>query len=103
MNSYNQLTVAISLPQPKVPVFKGDSTEYASFVTAFNARIESKVTNDSDRLYYLNQHLEGEPKDLIEGCLHLEPTEGYTVLPGKIWYLPHHGVYHPRKPNKIRV
>ena len=21
----------------------------------------------------------------------------------KVWYLPHHGVYHPRKPNKIRV
>ena len=22
---------------------------------------------------------------------------------GKVWYLPHHGVYHPRKPGKIRV
>ena len=22
---------------------------------------------------------------------------------GKTWYLPHHGVYHPKKPNKIRV
>ena len=22
---------------------------------------------------------------------------------GKIWYLPHFGVYHPHKPNKIRV
>ena len=22
---------------------------------------------------------------------------------GKVWYLPHHGVYHPEKPNKIRV
>ena len=22
---------------------------------------------------------------------------------GKTWYLPHHGVYHPRKPEKIRV
>ncbi len=22
---------------------------------------------------------------------------------GHVWYLPHHGVYHPRKPNKIRV
>ena len=21
----------------------------------------------------------------------------------KVWYLPHHGVYHPAKPNKIRV
>lgn len=23
--------------------------------------------------------------------------------PGHIWYLPHHGVYHPKKPNKLRV
>ncbi len=22
---------------------------------------------------------------------------------GKTWFLPHHGVYHPKKPNKIRV
>lgn len=26
-----------------------------------------------------------------------------TQTTGKAWYLPHHGVYHPRKPNKIRV
>ena len=23
--------------------------------------------------------------------------------PGHIWYLPHHGVFHPKKPNKLRV
>ena len=22
---------------------------------------------------------------------------------GKVWYLPHHGIYHPKKPDKIRV
>ena len=22
---------------------------------------------------------------------------------GKLWYVPHHGVYHPQKPGKIRV
>jgi hypothetical protein len=39
-------------------------------------------------------------------------TKGYAVqIPsnhlrndtGKVWYLPHHAVYHPMKPNKIRV
>ncbi|XP_059922876.1 uncharacterized protein LOC132468987 [Gadus macrocephalus] len=25
------------------------------------------------------------------------------LVPGNVWYVPHHGVYHPRKPNKIRV
>ena len=34
---------------------------------------------------------------------------GYAVpcksepVEGKVWYIPHHGIYHPRKPNKIRV
>lgn len=27
----------------------------------------------------------------------VSPREGNT------WYIPHHGVYHPRKPEKIRV
>ena len=22
---------------------------------------------------------------------------------GQVWYLPHHGIYHPSKPNKIKV
>ena len=26
-----------------------------------------------------------------------------TPQDGRVWYLPHHGVYHPRKPDKIRV
>ena len=39
-------------------------------------------------------------------------TKGYAVkVPadevsredGRVWYIPHHGVYHPRKPGKIRV
>ena len=78
VNSYQQLTAAITLPQPKIQVFKGDPVEYASFIMAFTARIEPRATSDADRLYYLEQHLEGEPKELISGCLYLEPTEGYA-------------------------
>ncbi|CAB4027867.1 Hypothetical predicted protein, partial [Paramuricea clavata] len=39
-------------------------------------------------------------------CGHVVPTLIEATPPketGKIWYLPHFGVYHPRKPNKIRV
>ena len=25
------------------------------------------------------------------------------VKEGEVWYIPHHGIYHPKKPNKIRV
>ena len=36
-------------------------------------------------------------------------SEGYArkttreAAPGKIWYLPHHGVHHPNKPENIRL
>ena len=31
------------------------------------------------------------------------PAEQLTTQPGKVWYLPHFDVYHPRKPDQIRV
>ncbi|XP_028412945.1 uncharacterized protein LOC114535824 [Dendronephthya gigantea] len=31
------------------------------------------------------------------------PPEEESAKNGKIWYIPHHGVYHPKKPGKIRV
>ena len=31
------------------------------------------------------------------------PTEELTTKPGKVWYLPHFDVQHPKKPDQIRV
>ena len=31
------------------------------------------------------------------------PVEVEASNEGKVWYIPHHGVYHPKKPSKIRV
>ena len=36
---------------------------------------------------------------ITKGCRRKEDTRP----PGKIWFIPHHGVYHPSKPGKIRV
>ena len=42
--------------------------------------------------------------NLIE-CGHAErvPAEKAEMKNGQVWYIPHHGVYHPKKPDKIRV
>ena len=32
----------------------------------------------------------------------LSPEEALTTTP-KTWYLPHHPVFHPAKPNKVRI
>ncbi len=74
----NQLAASLSLPQPEVPKFKGDVTTFFTFIASFDAPIESRTRDDADRLYYLCQLLEGDPKELIDGCLYMEPTAGYN-------------------------
>ena len=75
--SLQRLVSAMTLPQPEVPKFRGDPMDFHTFIMAFDARIVSRTTNYSDRLYYLDQHLVGEAKDLVGGCLHMEPMAGY--------------------------
>lgn len=78
VSSQQQLATAVSLPQPEVPKFTGNPMRYKTFIMAFNARIQSSVTSNADRLYYLDQHPLEESKDLISGCLDIEPDEGYV-------------------------
>ena len=69
---------AMLLPQPDVPKFKGDPTEDNKFIMVFDSRIVTNTSSDSDRLYYLEQQLCGDAKDLIEGCLYMNPQQGYN-------------------------
>lgn len=39
---------------------------------------------------------------IVKGYAERIPKE-HAPTPGKLWYLPHHGLYHAKKPNKIRV
>ena len=42
--------------------------------------------------------------DMIDkGYAEKVPQESLKIIPDKIWYIPHHGVYHPKKPKKIQV
>ncbi|XP_068242354.1 uncharacterized protein [Palaemon carinicauda] len=75
--SQQQLAAAMMLPHAEVTKFCGDLLEYALFMLAFNDRIMPNTTSDSNRLYFLNQHLEGKPKSLIAGCMFLNASEGY--------------------------
>ncbi|XP_068238416.1 uncharacterized protein [Palaemon carinicauda] len=75
--SQQQLAAAMMLPHAEVTKFSGDLLEYASFMLAFNDRIVPHTTSDSNRLYFLNQHLEGKPKSLIAGCMFMNVSEGY--------------------------
>ena len=75
--THQQLAATMTLPQPEVHKFNGDPIKYGTFIIAFKTRRESRTLNAADRLYYLEQHLEGELRKLIGGCLHMDPAEGY--------------------------
>ena len=72
-----QIASAMLLPQPDVPKFRGDPIEYNKFIMAFDTRIIAHTSGETDCLYYLDQLLEGEAKDLIGGCLFMDPINGY--------------------------
>ena len=71
------LLSALALPKPEIPSFAGDLLKFKNFVSAFDSRI-ARHCQSSDRLYFLDQHLEGEPKEIIQGCLHMDPESGYA-------------------------
>ena len=63
------------------------------------------------RLHYLKKKFVKNPKyfedykkfmtDILQSGDAEEVIE--EMEPQSVWYIPHHGVYHPKKPNKIRV
>ncbi len=75
--SVRDLVTAVTLPQPDVPKFSCNPVEYHTFIMAFDTRISTRTSSNTDRLYYLNQYLLGEAKDAISGCLHMNLTVGY--------------------------
>ena len=65
----------------------------------------------SQRLSYLKKKFDKNKKFKADYVRFMEEiiAKGYarkstiTAAPGKTWFLPHNGVYHPNKPGKIRV
>ena len=77
--AHQTLASAVSLPQPEVPKFKGDPIQFHTFIRSFDARIAPLTSKAEDLIFYLEQHLEGEARDLISGCLYMDPSNGYTA------------------------
>ena len=52
---------------------------------------------------YHEDYVDFMNKIITQGYAAKVPESQLDVEEGKVWYLPHHGVYHPRNPEKIRV
>ena len=72
-----QNMLALTLPQPDLPVFDGDPTRYHDFIRAFENLIERKTNSSSARLYYLVQYTSGQVKELVSSCLSMQDARGY--------------------------
>ena len=77
-----------------------------------------RLPNNKDlavkRLRSLHKRLQGDKKyrtDYIRfmnnvigsGYAERVPSEEVTLEDQQIWYIPHHAIYHPKKPDNIRV
>ncbi|XP_015775684.1 PREDICTED: uncharacterized protein LOC107353815 [Acropora digitifera] len=72
-------TLALTLPQPNVPVFSGNPIEYWTFIRAFENLIDRKTTSESARLYYLVQYTSGDVQELVKSCLSIGDDSGYQT------------------------
>ena len=66
------------LPKRDVPVFNGDPLSFQPFILAFEHSIESNTSNCQDRLYFLEQFTEGQARDIVRSCMHMEARRGYA-------------------------
>ena len=66
------------LPSLTLTKFTGDPTDYRTFIRGFESQIEAKISSNYVCLRYLEQYLEGQPKELIKGCLSMTANHGYS-------------------------
>ena len=55
------------------------------------------------RRFLKDQNFFDDYKKFIDNLLKGYAKQSEVVLSGKTWYIPHHGVYHPYMPDKLRV
>ena len=79
-----------------------------------NVQLPNNRSQAVQRLHGLKKRFQGDTQyraeyvsfmsEIIEkGYARKVSAEELSPKEGKVWYLPHHGVYHPKKPNSIRV
>lgn len=72
--SYNLKSL---MPKAEVQRFGGDNTQYRSFIRSFESVISSKLTDEEEKLFYLEQYTTGKPREIVRACLHMSPGTGY--------------------------
>lgn len=77
MNSLLSSNVQHSIPRTEMEKFDGDVTKYHSFIKLFDTTIGSKLTDDGEKLAYLERLTKGEANRVVRLCVTLPTNEGY--------------------------
>ena len=71
------ITERSTLPRVEIEKFDGKVASIRSFIRAFEHLICTKIQNDDEKLYYLEQYTTGQPREIVRGCLHMPIERGY--------------------------
>ncbi len=74
-----ELINLLQAPKLDIPTFNGDPLKYYMFIRAFDANVQSKVSDSGARLTQLIQHCSGPALTVVQGCAIMQPTEGYET------------------------
>lgn len=67
-----------SLPKRSLQPFDGNPLHYHAFTKAFMHVIESKTTDFTDRLYFLEQYTRGPANEIVRSCMYgADPEQAY--------------------------
>ena len=77
LDTMKKLTIAALLPKSKLRVFDGNPLKYLLFNRSFENNVEKDTCDFSRRLQLLIQFCTSKVRRAIEGCILLQPQEGY--------------------------
>ena len=87
--------IPLPLKNPAVK-FPNNKSQAMSRLNKLRHRFEKDESYQKDYLAFMENIIES-------GYAERVPDKELSQDSGDVWYLPHHGVYHPKKPHKIRV
>ncbi|XP_057695571.1 uncharacterized protein LOC130917851 [Corythoichthys intestinalis] len=67
-----------TIPAKELTILNGDPLQYHTFIRTFEHCIESKTVSARDLLLFLDQYTDGQPRVLVQSCIHMPPAQGYT-------------------------
>lgn len=98
---------ALQTPSKTLKTFKGNAIEYREFIRAFENRIASKRSSETEKLDFLLDYVEGEAREVIEDTPELPAESGYRearrLLERKYGRMAKAAIYEQRLMNWVEI